>query len=333
MRFTWWQYVTWSRKLANTSPGSQQHPVKMLPSTCMVMSSATPTWVYFRQHIVLNGKEDIQDYVEIKLPSSNNNNASCVVSSAIILLAFITSAILISSVRPVGVGEGQRSQQTEVRTQEREAECNRGRTTCRPAWDVLIGSSRSGGPGSLPASPACGFCGRGRGGNERINNVNNWSHLPGINVFLLFKHDQGWDLNKSSDVFGPPLTFHVTHISIVRSFRKSLCSGFSTSTTPQGYRRPLTFFPLASICWLDPTTANGILVWKRWFKTRKTTLERSLQYPMGNFTEFRVDYLQDPRLLFEILILIRLGIRKVVNFDSVFIDLIQDLSSRARKHL
>lgn len=54
---------------------------------------------------------------------------------------------------------------------------------------------------------------------------------------------------------------------------------------------------------------------------------------MGNFTEFRVDYLQDPRLLFEILILIRLGIRKVVNFDSVFIDLIQDLSSRARKHL
>lgn len=65
----------------------------------------------------------------------------------------------------------------------------------------------------------------------------------------------------------------------------------------------------------------------------KPTLEVSLQYPTGNFTEVRGDYLQDPRLLFEILILIRLGIRKVVNFDSVFIDLIQDLSSRARKHL
>lgn len=43
------------------------------------------------------------------------------------------------------------------------------------------------------------------------------------------------------------------------------------------------------------------------------------------------DYLQDPCLLFEIFILIRLGIRKVVNFDSMFIDLIQDLTRRARK--
>ena len=49
---------------------------------------------------------------------------------------------------------------------------------------------------------------------------------------------------------------------MVRSLRKSLCSGFSTSTTPQGYSRPLTFFPLASICWLDPTTANGMLAWR-----------------------------------------------------------------------
>lgn len=86
-------------------------------------------------YMVLNGKEDIQVYVEMKLPSSNDN-ASCVVSSAIILFAFITSAILISSVGRVGMGGGgevQRSQQAEVRTQEREAECNRGRTTCRPA--------------------------------------------------------------------------------------------------------------------------------------------------------------------------------------------------------
>lgn len=59
------------------------------------------------------------------------------------------------------VGEVQRSEQAEVRTQEREAECNRGRTTCRPAWDVPIGSSRSGGPESPPAGPACVFWGVG----------------------------------------------------------------------------------------------------------------------------------------------------------------------------
>lgn len=53
----------------------------------------------------------------------------------------------------------------------------------------------------------------------------------------------------------------VSYMSMVRSLRKSLCSGFSTSTTPHGYRRPRTFFPLASICWLEPTTANGILVY------------------------------------------------------------------------
>lgn len=120
MRFTWWQYVTWSGKLANSYPGTWQHPVKMLPFTCMVMSSATPIWVYFRQYIVLNGKEDIQDYVEIKLPSSNNN-ASCVVSSAIILFVFITSAILISSVGRLVWGRcREASRQKYVRRRERQ---------------------------------------------------------------------------------------------------------------------------------------------------------------------------------------------------------------------
>ncbi len=50
-----------------------------------------------------------------------------------------------------------------------------------------------------------------------------------------------------------------THTSIVRSLRKSLCSGFSTSTTPHGYRRPRIFFPFTSISWLEPITANGML--------------------------------------------------------------------------
>lgn len=47
--------------------------------------------------------------------------------------------------------------------------------------------------------------------------------------------------------------------------------------------------------------------------------------PLENLGEA---YLQDPRLLLEIFILIRLGIRKVVNFDSMFIDLIQNLTRR-----
>lgn len=73
-------------------------------------------------YMVLNGKEDIQVYVEMKLPSSNDN-ASCVVSSAIILFVFITSAILISSSRPVGMGGGrcrEASRQKYVRRRERQ---------------------------------------------------------------------------------------------------------------------------------------------------------------------------------------------------------------------
>lgn len=46
---------------------------------------------------------------------------------------------------------------TAVRTQAKEAECNRGRTTCRLASGALSGSSRSAGPESLPVGPACGF--------------------------------------------------------------------------------------------------------------------------------------------------------------------------------
>lgn len=37
-------------------------------------------------------------------------------------------------------------------------------------------------------------------------------------------------------------------------------------------------------------------------------------------------YLEDPGLLFEVLILVRLSIRKVVNLDAMFIDLIQNLT-------
>ena len=55
-----------------------------------------------------------------------------------------------------------------------------------------------------------------------------------------------------------------THISMVRSLRKSQCSGFSTSTTPQGYRRPRTDFPLTSIICVLPTMANGMLSCKNY---------------------------------------------------------------------
>ena len=46
-------------------------------------------------------------------------------------------------------------------------------------------------------------------------------------------------------------------MSIVRSLMKSQCSGFSTSTTPHGYMRPLTRLDLTSITVFDPITANG----------------------------------------------------------------------------
>lgn len=57
-----------------------------------------------------------------------------------------------------------------------------------------------------------------------------------------------------------------------------------------------------------------------------TILSNSNGEPSQNLEEA---YLQDPRLLFEIFILIRLSIRKVVNFDSMLINLIQDLTRRA----
>lgn len=43
--------------------------------------------------------------------------------------------------------------------------------------------------------------------------------------------------------------------------------------------------------------------------------------------EWRV-YLEDPGLLFEVLVLIRLGVREVVNLDAMFIDLIQNLAEK-----
>lgn len=199
--------------------------------------------------------------------------------SSLILFVFFISVILISEWAGQ-VGEVQRSEQAEVRTQEREAECNRGRTTCRPAWDVPIGSSRSGGPESLPAGPACVFWGVGEMKRNQAC-VKNRRHPPRFADKGLWTIVFHWSSvialeNKSIHLCGLSPTLPVTHISMVRSFRKSLCSGFSTSTTPQGYRRPLTFFPLASICWLDPTTANGILAWAK----------KEIETPQNNIVDY-----------------------------------------------
>ena len=48
-----------------------------------------------------------------------------------------------------------------------------------------------------------------------------------------------------------------TYMSMVLSLMKSQWSGFSTSTTPQGYIRPLTLRPFTSMIELAPTTAKG----------------------------------------------------------------------------
>lgn len=53
-----------------------------------------------------------------------------------------------------------------------------------------------------------------------------------------------------------------TYISMVLSLMKSQWSGFSTSTTPHGYIRPLTFLPLTSITVLAPITAKGTASYK-----------------------------------------------------------------------
>lgn len=47
----------------------------------------------------------------------------------------------------------------------------------------------------------------------------------------------------------------------------------------------------------------------------------------GDENLYRV-YLEDPSLLFEVLILIRLSIREVVDLDTMFINLIQNLTNK-----
>lgn len=109
---------------------SRQHPAKTLPYTCMVMSSSTPTRVY-RHYMVLNAKQAFRITQNLNSLVPAQGVLCCVLVPHFVALYHITDSNLIS--RPVGLGEAQKSQQTEVRTQEREAECNRGRTTCRPA--------------------------------------------------------------------------------------------------------------------------------------------------------------------------------------------------------
>lgn len=59
-----------------------------------------------------------------------------------------------------------------------------------------------------------------------------------------------------------------------------------------------------------------------WFGANKTLLRGWEASPV---------YLEDPGLLFEILVLVRLCVRKVVNLDTVFIDLIQNLWDKTQK--
>lgn len=80
---------------------------------------------------MLNGKQAFRIIQKLNCLVPTQRVLSCVLVHHFVRLYHISDSNLISW--PVGMGEVQRSQQTEVRTQEREAECNRGRTTCRPA--------------------------------------------------------------------------------------------------------------------------------------------------------------------------------------------------------
>lgn len=71
-------------------------------------------------------------------------------------------------------------------------------------------------------------------------------------LFLFYKYI----INIMSRIKKNKLMFY-TYISMVLSLMKSQWSGFSTSTTPHGYIRPLTFLPLTSITVLAPITAKG----------------------------------------------------------------------------
>lgn len=126
-----------------------------------------------------------------------------------------------------------------------------------------------------------------------------------------------------------------TYTSMVRSLRKSLCSGFSTSTTPQGYRRPRIFFPFTSISWLEPITAKGMLAWNKHMKQWDFGgggMEKRMENMFAMcFCILCISHFQDPGLLFELLILVGVGIRQLVDSDPVLCNLIQDLMMESTK--
>lgn len=107
----------------------------------------------------------------------------------------------------------------------------------------------------------------------------------------------------------------------MRSLRKSLCSGFSTSTTPHGYKRPRIFFPFTSISWLEPITANGMLAC-----AQTCLVNLQLIIIISNVTSD----LQDTRLLLELFVLVRIGIGQLIDADPLLADLIQNLTETWR---
>lgn len=129
--------------------------------------------------------------------------------------------------------------------------------TCTLSSVSLSGSFHNAGPESPPGGLACGSCNDSSflytlgGSRDLLQNVSNWQEFD----FWPFS------LSKPFSHLSTLLSTE-THTSMVRSLRKSLCSGFSTSTTPHGYKRPRIFFPFTSISWLEPITAKGILAWK-----------------------------------------------------------------------
>lgn len=94
---------------------------------------------------------------------------------------------------------------------------------------------------------------------------------------------------------------------------------------PRGTDGPAPSSPWPRSAGWTPPLQTGC--WSRKDGLKRVRRSRSLLHPRRPLG----DYLQDPGLLFKIFVFVRLGIGKVVNFDSVLIDLIQDLTRRAGK--
>ena len=113
--------------------------------------------------------------------------------------------------------------------------------TCRLSSVSLSGSSHSADPELPPGGLACGSCNKHTckpffthwEAAELHRKLHLWWTFTASSLRKTFCHVFEDFPSEKSDYLSSFIS-RETHTSMVRSLRKSLCSGFSTSTTPQG---------------------------------------------------------------------------------------------------